>query len=616
MDPDVVFVDDKEKTFDHENDLPSLPIPSLEHTLERYIDSVKPHLTDDEFRRTQFIVQQFASGIGKDLHFKLLEKAKYVRNWLEKWWEDVAYLEFRSPIAPLVNFGGPGPYLHNYMPPQDGTQIERAAFQMHYYLKFVELVRTEKLRKDRDSKGHALCMNQFKRAFCTYRIPGVQKDQLYLGFKTESEGSIPNHLIVLCRGRIYVMEVYHSSGEPYTVPELQKQLQMIREQCDNRPIGPGIGALTGDNRTSWAKLRNRLIALNPVNYENLRAIESSIYIQILDDASPTDESDIFYHSLAGDSTNRWFDKATSLIAYKNGVFGSNCDHTPVDAMVLVASIYYCDLSTCKYKGKWQGKTEVGELPAPRELVFQIDNTILEGIQNAKQVYSELANNLQCSALHFTSYGKTFLRSHNLHPDTHVQLSLQFAYYRTYKRPAPTYETATTRKFYHGRTETLRACTTEAIDWSKAMLNPNTSDREKVQLYMRAMDKHNRLMAEGTEMRGCDRHLLGMYMIAREEGLPVPLLYQDEAYTKSGGNGNFILSTSFVGYTSVYGGVAPMCEKGYGTFYRIEPNKIATCVTAWNSCPETDAVKFNHTIHQCLSEMGKLLQTVTDTGARL
>ncbi|KAK3600716.1 hypothetical protein CHS0354_027203 [Potamilus streckersoni] len=585
MDSDVLFVDDKEKTFDHENDLPSLPIPSLEHTLERYIDSVKPHLTDDEFRQTQFIVQQFASGIGKDLHFKLLEKAKYVRNWLEKWWEDVAYLEFRLPIAPLVNFAGPGPYLHHYMPPKDGTQIERTAFQMHYYLKFVELIRTEKLRKDRDSKGHALCMNQFRKAFNTCRIPGVQKDQLYLGFKTESEGSNPTHLIVLCRGRIYVMEVFHSSGEPYTVPELQKQLQMIREQCDNSPMGPGIGALTGDNRTSWAKLRNRLIAINPVNYENLKAIESSIYVQILEDASPTDESDTSKHS-------------------------------PFDAMVLVASIYYCDLSIRQNKGIWQGKTEVGDLPSPRELVFELDNTILEGIQNAKQVYSKLAKNLQCSALHFTSYGKTFLRSHNLHPDTHVQLSLQFAYYRTYKRPAPTYETATTRKFYHGRTETLRACTTEAIDWSKAMMDPSTSDREKVQLYLRAMDKHNRLMAEGTEMKGCDRHLLGMYIISQEEGLPVPLLYQDEAYTKSGGNGNFILSTSFVGYTTVYGGVAPMCEKGYGTFYRIEPKEIVTCVTAWNSCPETDAVKFNHTIHQCLSEMGKLLQTVTDTGARL
>jgi hypothetical protein len=31
----------------------------------------------------------------------------------------------------------------------------------------------------------------------------------------------------------------------------------------------------------------------------------------------------------------------------------------------------------------------------------------------------------------------------------------------------------------------------------------------------------------------------------------------------------VLSTSFVGYTPVYGGVVPMVEHGYGTFYKIE-----------------------------------------------
>jgi len=39
------------------------------------------------------------------------------------------------------------------------------------------------------------------------------------------------------------------------------------------------------------------------------------------------------------------------------------------------------------------------------------------------------------------------------------------------RPAPTYETATTRKFYHGRTETVKACTNEALLFAKVMCDP-------------------------------------------------------------------------------------------------------------------------------------------------
>jgi len=39
------------------------------------------------------------------------------------------------------------------------------------------------------------------------------------------------------------------------------------------------------------------------------------------------------------------------------------------------------------------------------------------------------------------------------------------------RPVATYETASTRKYYNGRTETLRSCTTESLEWARSMLDP-------------------------------------------------------------------------------------------------------------------------------------------------
>lgn len=45
---------------------------------------MKPHVTDEEYRQTEFIVQQFASGVGKELHKKLVEKASKERNWVRK----------------------------------------------------------------------------------------------------------------------------------------------------------------------------------------------------------------------------------------------------------------------------------------------------------------------------------------------------------------------------------------------------------------------------------------------------------------------------------------------------------------------------------------------------
>jgi len=41
---------------------------------------------------------------------------------------------------------------------------------------------------------------------------------------------------------------------------------------------------------------------------------------------------------------------------------------------------------------------------------------------------------------------------------------------------------------------------------------------------------------------------------------------------SGGDGNFTLSTSFLGYTPVLGGLPPMCKDGYGVFYNMQPDQ--------------------------------------------
>ena len=53
----------------------------------------------------------------------------------------------------------------------------------------------------------------------------------------------------------------------------------------------------------------------------------------------------------------------------------------------------------------------------------------------------------------------------------ITASLLLIHFHT-PRPGAAYETATLRQFYHGRTETMRSCTPEAIDWCKAMLDPN------------------------------------------------------------------------------------------------------------------------------------------------
>ncbi|XP_052794342.1 peroxisomal carnitine O-octanoyltransferase-like [Mya arenaria] len=470
-DVDAMFVSKDVKTFEFDQELPSLPVPSLQHTLDRYLDSVRPHVTDEEYRQTEFLAQQFASGVGKELQNQLLSRAANRKNWLERWWLDYAYLDFRLPLCPPLNFVGPGPYCTHYLSARPGSQIENAGLLVHLSLNFWHIIRQERLKPDLDSKGRHMTMDQFRRLFSTCRIPAPQRDHLNAYFKTESEGPTPFHIVVQCRGRIFVIKAVDDKEEPLTPLELQDQFQKIRDQCDNQPEGLGIGALTGENRTTWAQVRSHLMAIHPDNFRHLEMVQSSIMCVILDDTSPQDETEMCQLALAGDSSNRWFDKSLTYVVFKNGLAASNCDHTPMDAMCLVVCTYYVDLQVIKCKGKWQGTKEIRKMEAPKELVFTVDNVVHRAISNAKLTYNQIANNLQVKINHFTKYGKTFLRKLKLHPDTHVQMMLQYAYYKRHGKPAPTYQTGTTRRFYNARTETVRSCTPEAIEFAKAMMDP-------------------------------------------------------------------------------------------------------------------------------------------------
>ncbi|XP_044280569.1 peroxisomal carnitine O-octanoyltransferase isoform X2 [Varanus komodoensis] len=564
----------EERTFQYQSSLPSLPVPALHESLKKYLDSVRPFLNQEEYQRTQDIVKRFENGIGKELQQKLLQRAKVKRNWLEEWWLNVAYLDARFSTQIYYNFGGPGPYIEHYWPLKEGSQIERASITTWLTLKFWELIRTEKLPVNK-SDNIPLDMNQFQMLFCTCKIPGIAQDSIVNYFRTESEGECPTHLVTLCRGRIFAFDAVHD-GTILSTPELIRQFSYIQKRCHSEPEGPGLAALTSEERTTWAKERDYLINLDPKNLSLLEKIQSSIFTVCLDEASPyavpEDYTEVTRLALIGDPTLRWGDKSYNLIAFSNGTFGSHCDHTPFDGITVVALGSFLDSHIIESEGTWKGSDKVREIPWPQELVFRLDQKLLKAIAQANQQYKKQTSDIQLVSYAFTSFGKALIKKQQLHPDTFVQLALQLAYYRLHGHPGCCYETATTRRFYHGRTETMRPCTVEAVEWCRSMLDPTFTVSQQKQLMLKAFAKHNKLMKECMNGRGFDRHLLGLMLLSKEHSLPMPELFLDPAFTRSGGGGNFVLSTSLVGYTRVGGAVVPMVHHGYGFFYRIREDR--------------------------------------------
>lgn len=110
--------------------LPRLPVPALDVTLNKYLKSIKPLLSPQEFDASTNLIKEFGGkgGIGEKLQvfqkiisiFRfinfysnineieqnlLVKRAAAKENWLADWWLHSAYLDFRWPV---VVYSSPG----------------------------------------------------------------------------------------------------------------------------------------------------------------------------------------------------------------------------------------------------------------------------------------------------------------------------------------------------------------------------------------------------------------------------------------------------------------------------------------------------------------------------
>lgn len=69
-------------TFMFDDKLPSLPVPRLDNTVDKYLRSVRPFLDDEQMKHTEQVAEQFKNGIGRALQEKLEQKAAEERNWV------------------------------------------------------------------------------------------------------------------------------------------------------------------------------------------------------------------------------------------------------------------------------------------------------------------------------------------------------------------------------------------------------------------------------------------------------------------------------------------------------------------------------------------------------
>jgi len=468
-------------------------------------------------------------------------------------------------------------------------------------LHFKKLLDNEEIPAEKMQKTIPLDMHQYSKIFSTVRVPGVKED-INRSYKPTSK------IVVVSNKQFYSMDV-SPKGKQLSTAEIESQLRFIIEDSRKSKPKNGLGVFTSWNRPDWARSREKLIQLGPKNADNIEIIETSLFVLCLDPESPKTLEEAGRMSLAGDSNNRWFDKLIQLIVFANGRAGFNGEHSPLDA---VATQSMCDIMF-EYCSKDTTTVDLNlKSFTPEKMDWIISPEISKSLDETEKAYNKFYFDVDYTVLRYSNYGSNWIKNvAQMSPDSWVQMSLQLAFYKLYGKTTATYETAQTRQFYHGRTETCRSLSVESLGFSKAMTSSNVDKQKKLEALKKAIDSHKKYMSDAVSGKGVDRHLLGLRILSMEEqeihkDKKMPAIFTDQVYKEST---HWRISTSNISSKNMVCGFGPVVEDGYGICYGTRKDLLTFSITSRNSFALTNSQKMKEAISQSLAEMQQLFEEV-------
>ncbi|KAG7089470.1 hypothetical protein E1B28_011154 [Marasmius oreades] len=549
--------------------LPRLPVPDLRKTLDKYLKSLEPFLQEEAAREGKPFKDAFAlrvkwaddlfSGIGKVCQERLVELDRHSpSNWLDDNFWLKTYLEWRAPLLINSNWWLA---LHDddqYTPPAVvGTghtewQMQRAAWLVHRTLEFKD---KQECYPDATRTGIWLQENLAK-MFNLARIPKHNCDILS-PIAPISDPSAQS-ITVVVNDWFYSLRVYEpqsTTKNPVLCrPEvILTRLHAIVNDARTRPgTAPPIGVLSSDDRDSWASNLDHLFSLSQKNRDTHRAIVSSVMSLSLDSETYTilsnslstlpppsrttqqglDSHLHFIRSVPSNVSNRFFDKPYTLIVDPSGRAGIMGEHSFCDALIpsMVAEFSIVQGVDQDFISS-QSQSQPLSVSGWARLDWEIDFEISSACEKARTNAVKLIENSDNSVLWFEHYGSDWIKGQaELSPDAYVQIALQLAWYRTRGTFTATYETALTRMFDKGRTETIRTLSTDSRAFVLAMDDSLVNTESKYVLLKRAIQTHTRLTREAATGRGIDRHLLGLQNMLR--GGERAELFDDVLFSRS------------------------------------------------------------------------------------
>lgn len=556
------YVEDKSKgpMLRFQDSLPRLPVPTLEETAARYLKTLRPLLTPSELEASTKAVQEFIApnGPGRRLQEKLIARREdpKVKNWMYEWWNDAAYLSYRDPVVPYVS------YFYSHRDDRRRRDpAKRAAAITTAALEFKKQVDLGTLEPEY-MKKLPICMDSYKWMFNASRVPAKPADH-----PVKYDPAQNKHILVVRKNQFFKI-AHEIGGKQLNTSELEQAFHRVYELAGER--APAVGALTSENRDVWTDARAVLLAADPANAKALEAIESASFTVCLDDAKPVTLEERAHAYWHGDGQNRWYDKPLQFIVNDNGTSGFMGEHSMMDGTPTHRLNDYVNEVIVNNKLDFSDPSVRSNLPDPQPIRFVITKEVQAEIDRAVRDFGAVIGQHQLAVQAYQGYGKGLIKKFKCSPDAYVQMIIQLAYFKMYGKNRPTYESAATRRFQQGRTETCRSVSEDSVAWCRAMADEGVDGATRIALFRKAIDAHLEYIGAASDGKGVDRHLFGLKRLL-EPGQELPSLYKDPAYAYSS---SWYLSTSQLSseYFNGYGW-SQVIDEGFGIAYMINENRF-------------------------------------------
>eukprot|EP01059_Diplonema_ambulator_P029658 TRINITY_DN4929_c1_g1_i1.p1 TRINITY_DN4929_c1_g1~~TRINITY_DN4929_c1_g1_i1.p1 ORF type:complete len:585 (+),score=113.53 TRINITY_DN4929_c1_g1_i1:80-1834(+) len=569
------------------NDLPvvnhlglkRVPVPGLEVTMERYLESVKAVVGREEYDEQVRAVGEFINAEGKELQWRILEGEKQIEEsgrtepafHFQEYWDEM-YLGMRCPCPVNSN-----PY-YVFNAVNDSSQASTAARLIYAATSWWSDLTGNTLEPEY-SKAGPLCMGTFPYVIATSRIPGETRDA-----------------ILHCPDSDYVVVFY--KGLPYkvewkgaTVERLAARFQSIIDNGRQSEFSERVAVLTSNDRDQWWRDREE-VRKDPVSRETIDVIDHALLVVALDDVGGMGIDSVCRSHLVGlPSTlhNRWWDKLMFTIDQSSTV-SLIMEHAPADGA------YWNSWLASTWSTFEQTTPVTTPQPSTQEKPLPMGPIPEHLINSAYGKNRVVSDSLDMSFTDITDVGSDVIKSAKMPPDAFFQVALQTAYFKFHKEIAPIYESASMRNFWRGRTDNIRGCNTDVVELARKFVNGSPKGDVKAALH-KAVARHREITTYTLAGQGIDRHLLSLNRARHDPSPPHPI-FTSPAFTKAS---TWKLSTSNV--TSPFlktFGFGPVTASGYGIGYQLFPKNIPFTVSNYEKAAGGFSSEVVATVHDLLS----------------